>query len=71
MLASLCGYGLYILLKIEKAVLPLWSLFLCESGHGEVWDRRAACESSSAWVYFKILLSKWVFQCEREKGLSP
>lgn len=47
--------------------ISVWSPFLCVSGHGEVWDKVAACEDSSAWVCFKILPLKWVLKCERGK----
>lgn len=49
--------------------ISLRSPFLCVSGHGEVWDKVAAREDSSAWVGFKILPFKWVLKCKRgEKG---
>lgn len=51
--------------------VTVWCPLLCVSCHGEVWDKAAACEVSSAWVFLKILLFKWVLKCEREKGLSP
>ena len=49
----------------KGCVLSVWSLFLCGSGHGEVWDRVAACEVSVVWLCFKILLFRWALKHER------
>ena len=59
--------------KYRKGVccISVRSPFLCVSGHGEVWDRVAAREGSSAWVRFKILPFKWVLKCERGKKGWP
>lgn len=52
--------------------ISVWSPFLCVSGHGEVWDKVAACKDSCGWVCFKILQFKWVLKCERgKKELAP